>query len=489
MKGWRVLRSLGIEAAKVLAIALVLGTSPASARPRKAPVPAPAPAPPTPQVTSAVVPLATKVVVSSFYQPRGATRIWFKPGAGEAASELVAILKRAQLDGLNIAPVLSAETEAAIAHARTGDPAAKAAAEGLLSAAWVLYVQALKKPIAGVEYGDKAIAPKIPAAETILLQADAAPSLQQHLRSVAAVNPIYAQLRDAAWTQMQAGTAIDPRLQSNLERARILPASGRFLIVDAATARLWMFEDGRIVDSMKVIVGRRKTQTPMIASTIYFTTFNPYWNIPTDVTRRVHAPHLIKGGAKYLKAKGFEATSGWTDDATVVPAEEIDWKAVADGSKEVRIRQLPGSNNMMGHYKFSFPNDQGIYLHDTPMKGLFKKDRRTESLGCVRVEDAKRLAHWLLGKEPVAPSADPEQHVRLDKSVPVFITYLTAHVDQGQLSFAEDIYGLDPTPDTQLATAPEAPATETGATKTPGATTSLGAAKLPGATKPSSDGL
>jgi murein L,D-transpeptidase YcbB/YkuD len=333
------------------------------------------------------------------------------------------------------------------------------------------------------------MAPKIPNADKILLQADSAPTLQQHLRSVASVNPIYAQLRDAAWTQMQAGTAVDPRLLSNLERARILPASGRFVIVDAATARLWMFEDARIVDSMKVIVGRRGTQTPMISSTIYFATFNPYWNIPTDVTKRVHAPHLVKLGAKYLKAKGFEATSGWTDDATVVPAEEIDWKAVLDGSKEVRIRQLPGAKNMMGHYKFSFPNDQGIYLHDTPMKGLFKKDRRTESLGCVRVEDAKRLAQWLLGRDPVAPSSEPEQHVRLDKAVPVFITYLTAHVDGGQLAFADDVYGLDPTPDAQLATAPDAPPTEKGTTKSSGATTSLGAAKLPGATKPSSDGL
>ena len=445
---------LGIRTAIGLALAASLAASPASARPRKAKVAAPAPMPPPPQVTSAVVPLTTSAAISAFYQVRPTSRIWFKPSAGDAPSDLVAILKRARLDGLAIAPVLVAETEAAIARAKTGDPAAKAAAEGLLSAAWVLYVQTLKKPIAGIEYGDKATAPKVPDAERVLLQADSAPALQQHLRSVASVNPIYAQLRDAAWAQIDAGTAVDPRLQSNLERARILPASGRFIIVDAATARLWMFEDGRIVDSMKVIVGRSDTQTPMIASTIYFATFNPYWNIPTDVTKRVHAPKLVKLGAKYLKAKGFEATSGWTDDAAVVPAEEIDWKAVADGSKEVRIRQLPGNNNMMGHYKFSFPNDQGIYLHDTPMKGLFKKDRRTESLGCVRVEDAKRLAHWLMGREPVAPSTDPEQHVRLDKPVQVFITYLTAHVDDGALSFADDIYGLDPTPEAQLATAP-----------------------------------
>jgi murein L,D-transpeptidase YcbB/YkuD len=494
-KGIEALKSLAIKAATVLAIATTLGTTPASARSRKAPPAAPAPVVPTPQVTSAVVPLTTKLAIAAFYQSRPATRIWFKPGAGEAVSELVSVLKRAQLDGLAIAPVLAAETEAAVSRAKTGDPAAQAAAEGLLSAGWALYAQALKKPVAGVEFGDATLAPRIPNADQVLLQAKSAPSLQQHIRSIASVNPIYAQLRDAAWTQMQAGgTAVDPRLQANLERARILPASGRFIIVDAATARLWMYEDGRIVDSMKVIVGMRQTPTPMIASTMSYTTLNPYWNIPTDVTKRVVAPLVVKRGTKYLKSARYEVASDWTDAATVVPPDDIDWKAIADGSKEVRIRQLPGATNMMGKYKFGFPNQQGIYLHDTPRKDLFDRARRNNSLGCVRVEDAKRLATWLMGSEPVAPSTDPEQHVRLPKGVPVYITYLTAHADAGQLTFADDVYGLDPTPEPQLAAAPEPTPSVTAAatppaTKIPAATTPDSAAKLPGATKPSSDGL
>jgi murein L,D-transpeptidase YcbB/YkuD len=215
-----------------------------------------------------------------------------------------------------------------------------------------------------------------------------------------------------------------------------------------------MYDRGQVVGSMKVIVGLRNSPTPMIASTISYTTLNPYWNIPTDVTKRVVAPIVVKRGTKYLKSARYEVASDWTDAASVLPPDEIDWKAVANGSNEIRIRQLPGPNNMMGKYKFAFPNQQGIYLHDTPNKGLFDKAKRNFSLGCVRVEDSKRLATWLMGEEPVAPSADPEQHLRLSKSVPIYITYITAHLDAGQLAFAEDVYGLDGSPSTQLAAAP-----------------------------------
>ena len=411
----------------------------------------------TPQAASAAIPLATASAVSSYYQVRPTVRMWFKPTAAGAPIELVNILKRAQLDGLASGPMLAFEAEQAIDRARGGDPAAVEQAEKILSAAWVLYVEALNRPAAGVEYGDPHLAPKGTTAERILLQAEHAPLLQQHLKSVSGVNAIYAGLRDAAWAQVQSGgiAALDSRLAANLDRARILPAKGRFILADIATARLWMYEDGRIVDTMKVIVGRRDSPTPMIASTISYATFNPYWNVPVDVVKRVHAPKIVKAGAaKYLKSNKFEVASDWTDQATVVAPADVDWKAVASGSTEVRIRQLPGGTNMMGHYKFSFPNSTGIYLHDTPYKEKFKQNRRTESLGCVRVEDAKRLAAWLLQAEPVAPNEQPEQHVQLPQGVPIYLTYLTAHTDEtGQLTFADDIYGWDK-PATQMAVAP-----------------------------------
>lgn len=452
----------GSPAAKVLIAALstALGVAPAAAQtvapagPTTAAstVPAPTPAPIAPAAPS-TIPLTVTMGVASYYQTRPAVRLWFKP-ASTAGEQLVAILKRGELDGLDNAAQLAADAEAALARGKSGDAAAQLAAERMLSAAWVLYVQAIRKPVPGVEYGDRTMAPRPATAEWVLLQAEHAPSLDDHLRSVSAVNPLYASLRDAAWAQMQlTGKAVDPRLRPNLERARLLPAKGRYILVDVATARLWMYEDGKAPDSMKVIVGKRDSQTPMIVSTISYATFNPYWNIPTDVAKRAVAPLVVKRGTKYLKTEGYEVASGWTDDATVVPADEIDWKAIADGSKQVRIRQLPGADNMMGDVKFNFPNSTGIYLHDTPQKNLFAKDRRTFSLGCIRLEDAERLGRWLLGRDPVAPSAEPEQHVQLPSSVPVYVTYLTAHAEAGQLTFADDVYGLDRTSSAEVAAA------------------------------------
>ena len=66
------------------------------------------------------------------------------------------------------------------------------------------------------------------------------------------------------------------------------------------------------------------------------------------------------------------------------------------------VRQRPGPANSLGQFKFDLPDGDGIYLHDTPKKELFVQEQRKLSHGCVRLEDAPRLARWLLGKEPPA---------------------------------------------------------------------------------------
>ena len=101
----------------------------------------------------------------------------------------------------------------------------------------------------------------------------------------------------------------------------------------------------------------------------------------------------------------------------------IDWKAVAAGTTKVYVRQKPGPANSLGHYKFNLPNGDGIYLHDTPKKELFAQDQRNLSHGCVRLEDAERLARWLLGKDPPTASA-PEENVLIPHPVPITISYL-----------------------------------------------------------------
>ena len=204
-----------------------------------------------------------------------------------------------------------------------------------------------------------------------------------------------------------------------------IPTSGRFVLVDAASAQLFMIEDGRVRDTMRVIVGKPTAATPTIKSAIYTATLNPYWHVPADLARTIVAPRVLADGLSYLKERGYEVVSSF-EGGRVLPASEVDWKAVAEGREQVFVRQRPGPANSMGQVKFSFPNADGIYLHDTPRKELFDEAQRNLSAGCVRLEDAQRLASWLLGYEPSAGSKQPEQDVRLSRPVPITIAYLDA---------------------------------------------------------------
>jgi murein L,D-transpeptidase YcbB/YkuD len=270
---------------------------------------------------------------------------------------------------------------------------------------------------------------------------------------VSNVNPTYAQIREAAWLQAQAsGAAPDPRALANLERARALPAGGRYIIVDSATQRLTMYENGQPVDSMKVVVGTRDLPTPLIASMIHYVTFNPYWNVPHHLVRKTVAPNVLKQGLGYLKSRGYEVMADWTETAAVLPPDSVDWKAVVAGKTQIRVRQKPSPTNSMGKMKFRFPSGEDIYLHDTPTREYFAKSQRTLSNGCVRLEDAKRLARWLMGREPVAPSDEPELRVQIAQGVPIYLTYLTAQPNSAGVSYLADVYGWDRPAGQQVAT-------------------------------------
>jgi murein L,D-transpeptidase YcbB/YkuD len=414
------------------------GTAFAQTAPVAAPPPLASPAIATP------VSLPTAGAVSAFYNKWSAP-LWFRGGvANPAVARLVSVLKRAQFDGLSSGPQLASEVEAAIARASTGKPADVKASEQVLSSAWVLYVQTLKTPVPNMIYGYSVLAPQNSRADQILLTAAAAPSLEAHVQAVSNVNPTYAQIRDAAWLQAQAtGAGPDPRLLANLERARVLPPGGRYAVVDSATQRLTMYENGVAVDSMKVVVGMRELPTPLIASMIHYVTFNPYWNVPHHLVRKTVAPNVVKQGLGYLKTRGYEVMADWSETAAVLPPESIDWKAVAAGKTQIRVRQKPSPTNSMGNMKFRFPSGEDIYLHDTPTRQYFAKSQRTLSNGCVRLEDAKRFGRWLLGREPVAPSSDPEIRVQIPQGVPIYLTYLTAQPTTAGVTYLADVYGWD----------------------------------------------
>lgn len=419
-----------------------------------APAPPPATAPTIP--ISAAVPalLPIPADVADAYSTYRIGSIWFRGGVDNSAvTHLVAILTRAPFDGFAEGPQLAMQVQAAAARART-NAASAPEAEKILSSAWVRYLQALRRPTDGMIYAYPVLKPQGTRADEILLTASAAPSLDVYLGAASKLNPIYGQLRDAAWAEAQASgnPAPDPRLLANLDRARSIPDHGKFAVVDSGDQRLTLFENGQPVDSMKIIVGTDELPTPLISSIIYYVTFNPYWHAPDHLVRKTIAPTVLRQGMKYLKSHGYHVVDQWSETPKDVDASTVDWKGAAAGSVHLLVQQDPGPLNSMGNLKFPFANPDGIYLHDTPNKLLFDKDTRNLSNGCVRVEDARRFGRWLLGQDPVAPSADPETSTQLPQPVPIILTYLTAHVEDGKVAYFDDFYGWDKNSSPQVAT-------------------------------------
>lgn len=415
---------LATAAAVFLAVPAFAQDADVAPVPLSKPAPAPAPAP---LVDSDVAP---------FYAAHPGTLVWLRDADSKAAAaKLVDIFKRSTIDGLPQGPALASSVETAITGGTPAD-------DEIISIAWVRYVQALKRPVQNISFGDPTLQLQPPSASSILSDALAAPSLAQHVETVASVNPLYSALRDDAVAQNQED---DPHVRATLDRLRLLPAKGRAILVDAASAELMMLDDGKIVDTLKVIVGKPDFPTPLLAGKVWYVTFNPYWHIPQDVAKRKVAPIVLKRGVAYLKAARYQTVAAFGGDKEEpIDPKDVDWKGVASGKVEVHIRQLTGPYNMMGKMKFGFVNDYGIFLHDTPHKDLFGKDKRNLSLGCVRVEHPEKLAEWLFGHEPPVPGDDAEQNVRIgDGGVPIYISYLTARPDGSSIAYVDDVYRLD----------------------------------------------
>jgi murein L,D-transpeptidase YcbB/YkuD len=399
-----------------------------------------------PALAAGFVAVPSAESLDSFYAQRGNRPLWLsKANSGIEPRILIDLLRGAQADGLNPDDYRPKILERALRSARSGNRADILRADRLLSQAFVAYVRDLRRtPKVDIIWVDPELRPSAPSPQRLLEGAAAAPSLEAYLSGMRWMNPIYAGLREAIANGVGRDQAERDLLRLNLERARALPSSGRYLVVNAPAAQLTMYEDGNVVDTMRVVVGKPINPTPMMAAQIRFASLNPYWNVPPDLAAERVAPAVVKEGIGYLRQKGYQLLASWDSDAKVIDPGTVDWKAVAAGREEVRLRQLPGPSNAMGKMKFMFPNAQGIYLHDTPQKELLSEASRLFSGGCVRLEDASRLARWLFnGKVPTTKSARPEQRVDLPRPVPVFLTYLTAVPDGGSVAFLPDVYNRD----------------------------------------------
>lgn len=385
---------------------------------------------------------ATDSEVGRFYRSNGYRPLW-SPDTAQAA--MTALANAAQ-DGLD-----PADYGIDRLRALAGDPGHAAEFEVALSLAYADFVRDLRTPPGAMTYVDAQVAPQRDP-QAILAAAAAAPLLPEHLAQTHRMHPLYEQLRAAVHAYRTSGAnpsglpgaSYEQLLFANMDRLRALPADpgSRYVLVDTASARLWMYEHGRPVDTMRVVVGKARLPTPSLAGLIRFTVRNPYWNLPPDLIRE-RAARVVRDGTAVLEAEDLEVLSDWSDYALPLDPAGVDWPGVARGAVKLRMRQRPGPHNMMGAAKFMFPNRLGIYLHDTPEKAAFLHDDRRLSSGCVRLEDAARFERWLFGGSAVKPIGLPEERFDLPTPVPVYILYLTAMPGGDGIAVHPDRYGLD----------------------------------------------
>jgi murein L,D-transpeptidase YcbB/YkuD len=216
------------------------------------------------------------------------------------------------------------------------------------------------------------------------------------------------------------------KVRTNMDRWRWLPRDlgQKYVIVNVPAYMVALVEDGRVVARRRAVAGAVKTATPSLNATISGVIFNPWWEVPKSIEPEVRGK------------KGYVAVKN-------------------DEGKVIRYRQPPGAANALGRMKLVMPNNHAIFLHDTNAKGLFDRQARAYSHGCIRTEDALGFAQVLLEPTGQWDKAKIQETIASGKSVqanlsapiPVYITYFTAAAvaDKRDVIAYSDIYGRDKT--------------------------------------------
>jgi murein L,D-transpeptidase YcbB/YkuD len=238
------------------------------------------------------------------------------------------------------------------------------------------------------------------------------------------------------------------QLRTNVLRLRTLSTNlaNRYVVCNIPAARIEAIENGVAVSRHTAVAGKPDRASPDVNSKIVEVNFNPYWTVPVSIVRRDLIPkmqeepdYLTSNHIRIFDMKGEELTPS-----------QINWYSTE--AVNYRFKQDPGDFNSLGSIRINFPSKDGVYMHDTPAKGLFGEDMRFHSSGCVRVQNVRELVNWLLQETPnwsrqeidaVIKSGD-RKDARLKQPVPLHWVYITAWATpDGVTQFREDIYHRD----------------------------------------------
>lgn len=288
--------------------------------------------------------------------------------------------------------------------------------------------------------------PPAPDAEALRAELAAGALPSTLLRRLAPNSTEYAALR-AELARLYAEDPNSPRipqLRANLER-------WRWLVRDLPTTRievriaefaLYLHRPNETPRKHAVIVGARRTPTPIFSAEIQSITLNPTWTPPRGIVVNELAPRFRNDPAAAAR-EGYDVLDA---SGRIVDPAAVDWNA---RPFPYQLRQRPGAANALGRIRFDMANAFAVYLHDTPSRGLFARETRALSHGCVRVEAPLSLATavnpaWSEEELTARIGEGATQTLALPARMPVYMLYFTTTLTaDGEIVYLDDVYGRD----------------------------------------------
>ena len=239
------------------------------------------------------------------------------------------------------------------------------------------------------------------------------------------------------------------QLEINLVRLRTYGGNlgSRFVTANIPAAYVETVENGAVQTRHAAGVGKMDRQSPIMMAKILDVNFNPFWTVPASIIKKDLIPKMQKDPT-YLDENKIRII---TQDGHQLQASQVNWNS--DEATRYKFRQDPGGEyNSLGFVRINIANQYGVYMHDTPAKGIFGDDFRFVSSGCIRVQNVRDYIAWILKDNPQWNRQSIDEAIRSGQRIdakpaapiPVYWVYITAWATpEGVVQFRDDIYGKD----------------------------------------------
>ena len=238
------------------------------------------------------------------------------------------------------------------------------------------------------------------------------------------------------------------QLETNIVRLRSF-AGGigrRYVTANIPAAMVETVENGTVMTRHAAGVGKIDRQSPVMQAKVLDINFNPFWTVPASIIKKDLIPKM-QANPNYLTESKIRIFKGDTE----LQPSQVNWNS--NEATQYRFRQDQGGDfNSLGVVRINIANPYGVYMHDTPSKGVFGDDFRFVSSGCMRVQNVRDYVAWLLKETPgwdrdkidEAIASGQRVDAKLTEAVPVYWVYVTAwSTPEGLTQFRDDIYQRD----------------------------------------------